>query len=172
MRQAITIGGFLLLALTLELPARVCAQQASQQASQETRFEQFKKTMNNAKLVGRFTVSGQKDEKFTAEEYHVLGVEKMDEGDFWMIKARVKYGERDVTVPMALEVKWAGNTPVISLDQVEIPVLGRFSAHVVIDGNKYAGTWSHDDVGGHLFGYIEPLQSAAEKSGGGDKSKE
>jgi hypothetical protein len=36
--------------------------------------------------------------------------------------------------------------------------LGTFSAHVVIDGNKYAGTWSHGNVGGHLYGKITKIK--------------
>jgi hypothetical protein len=30
-----------------------------------------------------------------------------------------------------------------------------FSARVLLDGARYAGTWSHDEKGGHLFGAIE-----------------
>ena len=30
--------------------------------------------------------------------------------------------------------------------------------HVVIDGNKYAGTWAHGKVGGHLYGRISKIK--------------
>jgi hypothetical protein len=56
-----------------------------------------------------------------------------------------------------VEVKWAGKTPVITLDNVTIPGLGTFSSRVVIDGPLYAGTWQHDAVGGHMFGKIVPV---------------
>jgi hypothetical protein len=59
----------------------------------------------------------------------------------------------DLTVPV--QVKWAGNTPVITVDSVTIPGLGTFSARVLLDGARYAPTWSHDEKGGHLFGVIE-----------------
>jgi hypothetical protein len=36
--------------------------------------------------------------------------------------------------------------------------LGTFDARVVIHDQKYAGTWKHGEVGGHLFGTIEKLQ--------------
>ena len=78
----------------------------------------------------------------------------MAQGDFWLFTARIKYGKRDVTLPMPIPVKWAGDTPVISLDNLTLPGLGTFSAHVVIDGDKYAGTWAHGQVGGHMFGTI------------------
>ena len=61
----------------------------------------------------------------------------------------------DLTVPVPVQVKWAGNTPVITVEKVAIPGLGTFSARVLLDGVRYAGTWSHDDKGGHLFGVIE-----------------
>jgi hypothetical protein len=35
----------------------------------------------------------------------------------------------------------------------------------VIHDGKYAGTWSHDDVGGHLFGRVEKLAEPDEKKG-------
>jgi len=42
------------------------------------------------------------------------------------------------------------------LDSITIPGLGTFSARVVFHDRKYAGTWKHDNVGGHLFGRVEP----------------
>jgi hypothetical protein len=145
--------------------------------SQETRpaggdsdhHAQFARRLSGAKLSGHFTITGKDLKDLTAEEYHIHEVKKMDEGDYWMFKARVKYGGRDVTVPMPLEVKWAEKTPVITLDNVEIPLLGTFSARVVIDGDRYAGTWSHGDVGGHLFGRIDAGQAAEEPAGDSDK---
>jgi hypothetical protein len=58
---------------------------------------------------------------------------------------------------MPINVLWAGNTPVMTLDKITIPGLGTFSARVVFHENKYAGTWVHDNVGGHLFGRIEKM---------------
>ncbi len=37
--------------------------------------------------------------------------------------------------------------------------MGTFSARVVIYNKKYAGTWTHGKVGGHLFGVIEKAAS-------------
>lgn len=59
---------------------------------------------------------------------------------------------------MPLEIKWAGDTPVITLTDLAIPGLGTFTARVVIYDNKYAGTWQHGQVGGSLFGRIEKVQ--------------
>ena len=57
------------------------------------------------------------------------------------------------------------STPVITLTELTIPALGTFSARVVIDNGKYAGTWTHGDVGGHMFGVIR--RSAEAKPGDG-----
>ncbi len=124
----------------------------------KSQFDLFAKTLTGAKFSGSFTRSGQDFEHLTRDEYHILECKKLDEGNLWMIKARIKYGDHDVTVPMPLPIEWADTTPVISLNDFSIPLLGTFDAHVVIDleHKKYAGTWSHGEVCGHLFGDILP----------------
>jgi hypothetical protein len=69
--------------------------------------------------------------------------------------AKLKYGETEAEVPMEFPVYFAGDTPVISLTDLSIPTLGTFSARVVIYRDSYAGTWQHNEKGGHLFGTIE-----------------
>jgi hypothetical protein len=90
-------------------------------------------------------------------------VTKLPTGDLWLFKVRIRYGDHDVTVPLPLTVNWAGKTPVIVVDQLTIPALGTFDARVVIAGARYAGTWQHGEVGGHLFGKIEPAGESADK---------
>jgi hypothetical protein len=134
------------------------AQSASADDSDElpAHFAEFADRLSGATLVGHFTMRDVDAEKPLHEErYEIRSVTKMGSGDYWLFQARIKYGDHDVTVPMPLEIKWAGKTPVITLDHVTIPKLGTFDARVVIDGTRYAGTWQHDDVGGHLFGRIE-----------------
>ncbi|MBW3597329.1 MAG: hypothetical protein KY475_08645 [Planctomycetes bacterium] len=123
-------------------------------------FDKFKETLNNATLVGNFTVLGQDEQTLRPEEYTISSVQKLDEGDYWLFKARIKYGDTDRTIPMPLEVKWAGTTPVITLDNVTIPGLGTFDARVVIHDNQYVGTWRHGEKGGQLFGVIEHNDAA------------
>ena len=122
----------------------------------QARFAKFAKELSGVKLVGQFTVDG--GGAPSKEEYTILKVKKIEQGDLWLFKARVKFGKIDLTLPMPIPVKWAGDTPVISLDNLTIPGLGTFSAHVVIDGNKYAGTWKHGKAGGHMFGKIVKLK--------------
>jgi hypothetical protein len=117
-------------------------------------FKKFAKLLTGAKLTGQFTVDGKPLTELQEESYEIEKVEKLPDGDSWIITARIKYGKRDLTVPVPLEVKWAGTTPVLTLDDLTIPGFGTFSARVVLHKDKYAGTWQHDNVGGHLFGVI------------------
>ncbi|MEO8269056.1 MAG: hypothetical protein ABI557_05010 [Aureliella sp.] len=115
----------------------------------------FKKLLTGAKMRGQFTVDGQPLNKVQEEAYDIEKVDKLPDGDLWALTTKIKYGDHDLTVPIAIEVKWAGSTPVITLDELTIPGLGTFSARVLLHKDKYAGTWQHGKVGGHLFGTIE-----------------
>jgi hypothetical protein len=80
-------------------------------------------------------------------------VHKLKNG-LWSFETHIQYGDHDVKVALALQIKWAGDTPVITLDKVLVPGLGTFDARVLVHGDEYAGTWSGGDHGGHLFGTI------------------
>ena len=132
---------------------------ARKDTGQAERFRAFEQTLSGATLEGRFTIVGREQEELPREQYTIRSVRKLADGDYWLFQARIKYADKDVTVPLPLEVKWAGDTPVITLTGLTIPGLGTFSARVLIDGQKYAGTWTHDTVGGHLFGVIKSSDS-------------
>ena len=115
--------------------------------------KQFAETMSNVTMVGNFTSGGKTDG--LKEERYTLGEVKKQVGDIWLFPTRIQYGGHDVTLPLPLEVQWAGDTPVITLTKVAVPGLGTFTARVLIYDNQYAGTWNGGDHGGHLFGRIE-----------------
>ena len=119
-------------------------------------YEKFSDAMKGVRFTGFFTVDGS-DQPPSEETYEIHSVQKFGEDDLWIFTARIKYGKKDVTLPMPLPVKWVGEVPVITMQDLNIPGLGTFSAHVVIDGQKYAGTWSHGKVGGHLYGKISKI---------------
>ena len=121
---------------------------------------QFEQTMSGATLVGFFTMEGS-DEPPRDEKYTINKVTKM-KGDLWLFAARIQFGGKDVTVPLPLPVKWAGDTAVITVNKVGIPGLGTYSARVLIDGDRYAGTWDGGNHGGHLWGKIEKGKPAGE----------
>ena len=126
--------------------------------SRDELIKKLAKELTGVKLVGRFTVTGKGDMVPKDEEYTITSAIKVDDDelpDMWLIKARVKYGKTDGVFPIPLEIKWAGDTPIITLSDLEIPGLGTFSSRVVIYEGRYAGTWQHGDVGGHLFGVLK-----------------
>ena len=144
---------FCLIVLVCLTPGLLVADKLNLQTEQ---FERFEKSMKNVRFEGYFTVEGS-DRPPSKETYEISSIQKFGEEDLWIFTARIRYGKKDVTLPMPLPVKWIGEIPVITMNNFSIPGLGTFSAHVVIDGKKYAGTWSHGKVGGHLYGKIEKM---------------
>ena len=144
--------------------------QDSPPGDEAARFKAFEKTLFGSTLVGHFTVLGQEAKELKQERYTINSVTKADAGDYWIFNVRIKYGDRDVTLPMPLEVKWADDTPVITLSNLVIPGLGTFSARVIIYNDKYAGTWTHGAAGGHLFGVIQKKTVQKKKSDKNEKS--
>ena len=145
------------------VPTSCAADAEAKDPTQDDRYQRFEKLLTRAKLKGRFTILGREDREPAPEEYTILSVKKTETGDFWLFRARIKYGDKDVTVPLPLEVKWAGDTPMITLTDFTIPGMGTFSSRVVLYNNKYAGTWTHGKVGGHLYGIIEKMDEEEEE---------
>lgn len=120
--------------------------------------ERFVKMMDNVALVGFFTFADRPVDKngLKEERYTITSVKKIN-GDLWLFNARIQYGGQDVSLPLALPVKWAGDTPVISLSEMTIPGMGTFSTRLVLYKDQYAGIWTHGKAGGQMFGRIEKL---------------
>ncbi len=124
-------------------------------------IEEFSKYLSGTVLTGVFTIDGKPLDKLHEERYEIKSAKKLEGYDsLWEIVTRIKYGDKDLELPVEINVEWVGKTPVMVMDSVSLPGLGTFSARVVFHDKKYAGTWKHDDVGGHLFGRVD---RAAEK---------
>jgi len=128
------------------------------------REQAFVDALSNTVLTGHFTVGQYKPgEELSAERYTIGAVTKA--GALWRLDVQMRYGERKVQMPVFVPVRWAGDTPVISLTDMKMPGLGTFTARVVIHDGAYAGTWKHgtgdDAVGGVLFGTIAKQGEAA-----------
>jgi hypothetical protein len=157
---SLSLGATLLLALTAATLV-VHAQEPAKPnpAVASSLIADFEKYLTNAVLTGVFTIDGQPLSKLDEERYEIKSAKKVaGEEKLWEITTRIKYGDKDLTVPVFVNVEWAGRTPVIVLDSITIPGLGTFSARVVFHDRKYAGTWKHDNIGGHLFGRVEPAE--------------
>lgn len=125
------------------------------EADVQDREQRIVEYLSNCKFIGRYTSDRDEDETAKPESYTIGKVEKLPEPDLYRLTTRIQYGETDTEVPIDLKILWSGNTPVITLDNLWIPGMGTFSARVLIHQGRYAGTWSHGDKGGHLFGRIE-----------------
>lgn len=167
-----------LLLVAVTLPSVVRAQRtkpsgetAIANADPAARDKKFEESMRNVVMVGFFTASDQPKGKLTEERYIIDKVVK-DEGDNWMFHARIQYGKNDVPVRLKIPVKWAGDTPVISVTKLGVPLLGTFNARVVIYDGQYAGTWDGAGHGGQLFGRIEKNKDAAPADNPAEKKTE
>lgn len=114
--------------------------------------EKFVKTLSGVTLVGYFSQQGV-DKPPAEEKYTINKVTKL-RGDYFLFATRIQFGGKDVTVPLLLPVKWAGDTPVITVTDVGVPGLGTYTARVLIYDDQYAGTWKGGDHGGQLWGRI------------------
>jgi len=123
---------------------------------QEQLEKDFSSRMEKTVLVGVFTIDGLKSDAAPKEErYEISSVVKLT-GNQWVFTARVKYMKFDATLPITVPVEWAGETPMVTLTDASLPGLGDgFSCRVIFHGDRYAGTWQHGPVGGHMFGRIE-----------------
>jgi hypothetical protein len=112
----------------------------------------FTESMSGVTLVGYSTRTN--SEGLSKEEQYIIEKISHVTGDTWLFQTRLKYDGRDIPVPFPLTVKWAGDTPVITLTDLSIPGVGTYTARVVLYRDQYAGTWSGKNVGGQLFGKI------------------
>ena len=121
----------------------------------------FERTMSGATLAGSFTVTGRDDGKPLKEEKYTNSKVSKLKGDFWLFQSRIQYCTHDATLALPLEVKWAGDTPVITLTDYTVPGFGKFTCRIAVYKNQYVGTWSGGDHGGQMFGRV--LHEPAEK---------
>jgi hypothetical protein len=128
------------------------------QAELEKEFEQ---TLSGCYFRGFFTNRGQEVKQGLKEEkYTISSVKKLaGNDDLWVFNCRIQYGDHDLTLPLVIKVKWAGDTAVITLTDMLVPGLGKFTSRVVVYRGQYAGTWDGGDHGGHLFGKIEKIDA-------------
>lgn len=133
------------------------AAQTEEDKEKEALYTKLSEYLSGTKWTGQFTMADIDNDDLVKEAYYILSATKMDEGDYWKIVTRIKYGKNDTTVSLPMEIKWAGETPVITVDKMLVPGLGTFDARVLIRRGKYSGTWAHNKVGGHLFGEIEKM---------------
>jgi hypothetical protein len=145
----------LLIAFVLGLVASVTAHAQTTRPAEpalEELEKQFEQALTGATLAGFFT---QNDSEPKPDRYTISSVKKLPLGDRWLLTARIQYGDKDVTVPVIVPVKFAADTPVITVTDLPIPGMGTYWARVMIYRDRYAGTWGGGGHEGHLWGKIE-----------------
>ena len=122
--------------------------------------ERLQKFLTHITFRGHFTTDkkGSENEPPKQDEYTITSASHVS-GDYWLLTSRIQYRDIDVTLPVPVVIRWAGTTPVITLEKVTLPGMGTFSSRVLVHNNRYTGTWQHDDVGGHLFGTLSKPES-------------
>jgi hypothetical protein len=152
------------LAIFLSVAGFVLAQDAAPPPLELNAAEkQFQDSLNNVTLIGYFTQG--EGAELHDDKYMIERVTKVKE-DTWKFEARIQYNKKDFKVAMPLPVKFAGDTPVISLTNFAVPGFGSFTARVVMYNGAYAGTWGSAGANGHggkLFGKIVKNDPAPDK---------
>lgn len=138
------------------LPILALAQDAPELTAAE---KQFQDSMVNVKLTGYYTLG---DSPELHEDGYVIERVSKIGADTWKFEARIQYNKKDFKLAMNLPVKFAGDTPVISLTDFAVPGFGKFTARVVLYNGTYAGYWSAAGAshGGTLFGKIVKNEAA------------
>jgi hypothetical protein len=138
------------------------AASATPAPTQPAREAALAEMLSGATLEGSFTVSslaskdggsGQNGTRLAREKYTLGEVKKLD-GNLWLLPTRIQYGDKDLQIPITLPIEWAGDTPVVVVDNLGLPGLGTVSARVMFFADHYAGYWQHGDASGNLFGVI------------------
>jgi hypothetical protein len=141
------------LVLTLFLVAPAAFSQESDQAARD---QQFEETMKDARLEGNFSVVSDQGMKSDFSELYMVSELERGADNTWIFKARMKYGENahEAEFPIPVQVVWAGDTPVITMENTTVEGLGTFTVRLLLHGDRYAGTWQHGAFGGHMWGRI------------------
>ncbi len=125
--------------------------------------KEFSELLTNATFIGKWRlVQNGKIGEERSEKYTLGSVRKLEGQDKWVIEARIEYGDKDFKVPVKVDVKWAGDTPVIQVTDWGVPLLGvgPYTARVMVYKGMYTGTWFGKNVGGLMSGEIVSAQKS------------
>ena len=141
------------------------AQETKPPQSQEELEARFKSTFNKATMSGRWSPlqEGKLGEE-KKDQYTINSVTKVGK-DLWLMNAQMHYGGKDMTIPVPVQVKWAGDTAVIIVDKFGVPGGSgntAYSARVMVYENTYSGTWSGGDHAGMLYGTITQVKDSGQ----------
>src|SRR5262245_39707768 len=142
--------------ISLLIAALVASSLFAQSSTNLTPLEkEFQDSLGGVMLEGQSTRDGKPG--VSDDKYDIERVEK-GSGDQWTFYVKVSMQGREMVLPLPIEVKWAGDTPVITLTDKALPGMGIYTARVVVYRGQYAGTWKGGSGGGKVFGTIKKKQ--------------
>lgn len=132
--------------------------------------KQFENELTGATLSGVWQMTGEGGltgkgalTQPKPDHYSISKVSKTGDDD-WLITARIQYAEFDVNIPVPVRVIWAEDTAIITLNDLTMPLLGTYSARVMIHHGFYSGVWycGGKNYGGVMQGRITKKANEAE----------
>ena len=124
------------IAIALATFSAAATGQSAAEVEQQRLETLFAQQMSGCTMTGRFTVDG--DTSAAQTDRYTLGEVSKIRDEKWRFEAKIEYGEKSATVPLTVDVFWAGETPMIQVSDLAVPTLGVYSARVLIDGDRYA----------------------------------
>lgn len=114
----------------------------------------FQKRLKKCILEGEWNlVEDGKMGPWKKDKYTIQSATKTGK-DQWVIVSRVQFGTVDVNLPITVNVFWAGDTPVISVTDLDFPGGNSYTARVLVYKDTYAGSWFGKGYGGQMTGVI------------------
>lgn len=151
LRREIAAIAFLALLIEAALAQDSAREETTRAVSMTPAEARFQEELSGVTLTGFFTTGDSPDTH--PDQYNIERVTKIGD-DLWAFDARIAYNNREYRATVKAPVKWAGETPVITLSNYLIKDQGVFSARILIHNGMYAGTWGAQERGGKMFGKI------------------
>ena len=82
-------------------------------------------------------------------------------GHHWEFDVLMTAGGNGQQLVVHGDVRWAGSVPVITFSDLEVPLLGRVDAQLMIHNGRFSGTWRHGRLQGYAFGRLQHKESPA-----------
>lgn len=117
--------------------------------------QKFADLLTKASLIGGYGARSGAREQPKPERYDIQSMTKVSDGK-WLVMATMSFKDVNVPIPIPVEVRWAGDTPMMQVTDLAIPLLGSgFSARILFYDSQYSGVWKHGDAGGQMWGVVK-----------------